>query len=62
LLAVTGVGLLYVLLIAFAIVVLILWVLLPFAVFGVKPLLEQLLAELKTMNDLLRRIDHRDTR
>ena len=34
----------------FAILVLILWVLLPFAVFGMKPLLREILAELKTLN------------
>jgi hypothetical protein len=34
----------------FAILVLILWVLLPFAVFGTKPLLREILAELKTLN------------
>jgi hypothetical protein len=39
-----------------ALFVLVLWVLLPFAVFGSKPLLRELLAEQKQTNELLRSI------
>jgi hypothetical protein len=46
-------GGLMVVLVLFAILVLILWVLLPFAVFGTKPLLREVLAELKTLNAAL---------
>lgn len=38
------------------IIVLVLWICLPFAVFGTKPLLEQLLAETRTTNELLRKL------
>lgn len=37
-----------------AVVVLVLWVLLPFAVFGVKPLLREMLHEQRVHNQLLR--------
>lgn len=36
-------------------IVLVLWILLPFAVFGMKPLLRQLLSEQRSTNELLRR-------
>lgn len=49
-------GVFLVVLAAIGLVIAILWICLPFAVFGVKPLLEQLLAEARTTNDLLRRL------
>jgi uncharacterized membrane protein len=40
----------------FGLVLLVLWVVLPFAVFGIKPLLRQMLAEQKAQTVLLERI------
>lgn len=37
----------------FALILTVLWILVPFAVFGIKPLLRQLLAEQRRTNDLL---------
>lgn len=37
----------------FAILILILWILVPFAIFGIKPLLRQLIAEQQRTNQLL---------
>lgn len=39
-----------------AIVVAILWILLPFAVFGTKPLLERILAELTRLNEQIAKL------
>ena len=38
---------------AFGLILSILWILVPFAVFGIKPLLRQLIAEQRRTNDLL---------
>jgi len=46
-------GMLAVFAVAFCIVLLIAWIVLPFAVLGTKPLLRELLAEMKRMNELL---------
>lgn len=43
-------------LVAFAIVLLVVWIVLPFGVLGTKPLLRQLLAEQRRTNALLERI------
>lgn len=37
----------------FALILTVLWILVPFAVFGIKPLLRQLIAEQRRTNDLL---------
>ncbi len=50
----TGIGLIIVL---FLVVLAILWILLPFAVFGTKDLLEELIKETKKTNELLQKID-----
>ncbi|MDX3932663.1 MAG: hypothetical protein QHC77_12085 [Stenotrophomonas sp.] len=39
----------------FSVVLTVLWVLVPFAIFGTKPLLRQILAELRRANDLAAR-------
>lgn len=41
--------------VVFGIVLLIAWVILPFALIGTKPLLRQLIKEQQTTNDLLRK-------
>ena len=46
----TGFGILG---LAFALIVSILWILVPFAVFGIKPLLHDLIAQQKRTNELL---------
>lgn len=43
------------LLILAGLVLLVVWIILPFAVFGVKPLLRSVLHELRRQNDLLER-------
>jgi len=48
-----GSGILYMLVIIFLIVLAILWFILPFAIFGIKPLLNKLLAELEETNQYL---------
>lgn len=48
-------GALYLLLVAGAIAVIVAWVLLPFAMFGIKPLLRELLAETRYIRQLLDR-------
>ena len=47
-------GILYVVVIIFLVVLAILWFFLPFAIFGIKPLLNKLLVELKETNQYLR--------
>lgn len=47
-------GILYLGGVLLSIVVAVLWIALPFAVFGTKPILQSILRELKTQNDLLR--------
>ncbi len=46
-------GSLYILLIIFLLILAILWFILPFAIFGIKPLLNKLLVELKETNQYL---------
>ena len=46
-------GILYVVVIIFLVVLAILWFILPFAIFGIKPLLNKLLAELEETNQYL---------
>ena len=48
-------GLFAIFLVAFGIALLIAWIVLPFAVLGTKPLLRELLAEMKRTNELLAR-------
>lgn len=45
-------------LILFLMVLAVLWILVPFAIFGVKPLLRQLLAEQRQTNELLTSLRH----
>lgn len=40
----------------FSILVLILWILVPFAIFGIKPLLRELIAEQRRTNQLLSQV------
>ncbi len=46
-------GVLYLTLVTFGIVLAICWIVLPFALFGTKPLLRQLMAEVRRNNELL---------
>ena len=46
-------GSIYLLIVVFGIVLVVCWIVLPFAVIGTKPLLRQLLAETKRTNALL---------
>jgi hypothetical protein len=46
----------YLALVALAVVVLILWICLPFAVFGVKPLLQRQVELLEQQNELLKQM------
>ena len=46
-------GILYLLLVIFGIVLAICWIILPFALIGTKPLLRELIAEVKRNNQLL---------
>jgi uncharacterized membrane protein YciS (DUF1049 family) len=46
-------GILYMLAAIFVVVLAICWIVLPFALIGTKPLLRQLIAELKRNNELL---------
>jgi hypothetical protein len=41
---------------AIALAVAIAWVVLPFAIIGTKPILNELLAEMRQMNELLRKL------
>jgi uncharacterized protein YoxC len=47
-------GILYIALVVFLIILAIAWIILPFAIIGTKPLLQQLLAEARMTNQLLR--------
>lgn len=47
-------GILYLGGVLLSIVIAILWIALPFAVFGTKPILQSILRELKAQNELLR--------
>jgi len=49
-------GSLYILLIIFLLILAILWFILPFAIFGIKPLLNKLLAELEETNRYLSKL------
>lgn len=51
--AATGMDALMIAAAIFALILTILWILVPFAVFGIKPLLRQLIAEQRRTNDLL---------
>lgn len=51
--AYTGMNVLMIVAGIFALILTVLWILVPFAVFGIKPLLRQLLAEQRRTNDLL---------
>lgn len=51
--AATGMNVLMIAAGVFALILTVLWILVPFAVFGIKPLLRQLLAEQRRTNDLL---------
>ncbi len=53
-------GILYVLVIIFLVVLAILWFILPFAIFGIKPLLNKLLAELEETNQYLSELVEED--
>jgi hypothetical protein len=53
----SGVGLLGVFAIAFLAVLAILWFFLPFAVFGIQPKIDKMLAEQKRTNELLTEIN-----
>ena len=54
----TGIGAaLYLMLIVLAAVLVVCWIILPFAVIGTKPLLQQLLAEQKRTNEILVRLE-----
>lgn len=44
----------YVLVVIFGVITVILWFILPFAVFGIKDKMDELIAEQKRTNDLLR--------
>ncbi len=46
-------GSLYVLVVIFSLIFAVLWLILPFAIFGIKPLLNKLLVELKETNQYL---------
>ena len=39
----------------FCLAVVVMWIVLPFAVFGTKPLIQQLIAEVRKTNELLRK-------
>jgi hypothetical protein len=55
---VTGIGLLWL----FGLVLLVVWIILPFAIIGTKPLLRQLIEEQRRTNELLaRRLARRDS-
>lgn len=55
---VTGIGLLYL----FGLVLIVVWIILPFAIFGTKPLLRELIQEQRRTNDLLaKRLARRDS-
>lgn len=41
--------------IVFGVVLIIAWIVLPFAIIGTKPLLSEILAELRSLNEALRR-------
>ncbi len=51
--AAAGLGFLMLIAVLFGIVLSILWILVPFAIFGIKPLLRQLIAEQQRSNALL---------
>ncbi|MBE2211203.1 MAG: hypothetical protein IAE66_06310 [Xanthomonadaceae bacterium] len=51
--AAAGLGFLILIAVLFGIVLSILWILVPFAIFGIKPLLRQLIAEKQRSNALL---------
>ena len=51
--AYTGMNVLMIVAGIFALILTVLWILVPFAVFGIKPLLRQLIAEQRRTNDLL---------
>ncbi|KAF1701691.1 hypothetical protein [Pseudoxanthomonas suwonensis] len=51
--AATGMNVLMIAAGIFALILTVLWILVPFAVFGIKPLLRQLIAEQRRTNDLL---------
>ena len=53
-------GGLYLAAVLFAIVLGILWMILPFAIFGTKPLLRQLISEMRETNALLSSLTDRD--
>ena len=50
----------YVVLALLGLMVAVLWVLLPFAVFGIKPLMQQVLREQRRTNDLLHEMQQRE--
>lgn len=52
-------GALYLLLVVGAIAIIVAWVLLPFAMFGIKPLLRELLAEARHVRQLLQNQAHK---
>lgn len=51
--AVAGLAGLYVVLAIFGLIMTVVWIVLPFAIFGTKPLLRQILAEQRRTNELL---------
>jgi len=53
---VTLLGILFVLIILFTVIVLVLWIALPFSVFGVKGLLKKAVKEQEKTNEYLRRL------
>lgn len=54
---ITGIGLLWLL----GMVLVVVWVILPFAIIGTKPLLRELLQEQRRTNELLKRAASRET-
>jgi hypothetical protein len=46
----------YVLFVLFLLVVGVLWIIMPFAIFGTKPILREILAESKRTNELLEKL------
>lgn len=52
----TGFGLIWL----FAVVLIVVWVILPFAILGTKPLLRELIQEQRRTNELLKRVAQRD--
>jgi len=69
--AATGLGIFTIIGAIFGLILTVLWILVPFALFGIKPLLRELIAEQRRANELAARIaatppvvvaDARDTR